>query len=133
MSAQNNVDNGAFTIASAAQLLEIANELRVQQGLPINETWAKQAATIEFPVAASNITLEYQTMNDTVQVKQADVVLLTYPLDFQQKYTEAEKLADLDFVSLSLEFAPDGQMLTCVLNPNPYLTHCFGRLLLAIH
>lgn len=95
----NNADNGAFTIASAADLLKQANALRVAQGLPINETLQDQYERIAFPVAPSNITLEYQTMNNSVAVKQADVVLLTYPLDYGQNYTASDKLLDLDYVS----------------------------------
>lgn len=94
------MDNPAFTIASAADLLVLANDLREQQGQARNQTWDKQAKQIAFPVAPSNITLEYQTMNNSVVVKQADVVLLTYPLDYgQSNYTTAEKLQDLDYVS----------------------------------
>jgi trehalose/maltose hydrolase-like predicted phosphorylase len=94
----NNVDNGAFTIASAAELLRHANALRVAQGLPINNTWQTQWEKIAYPSAPSNITLEYQTMNDSVAVKQADVVLLTYPLDYGEDYTADDKLLDLDYV-----------------------------------
>jgi trehalose/maltose hydrolase-like predicted phosphorylase len=65
----NNVDNGAFTISSAAELLKQANWLRVAQGLPINDTWQTQYENIEYPTAASNITLEYQTMNNSVAGK----------------------------------------------------------------
>lgn len=55
---------------------------------------------IEFPTASSDITLEYQTMDNNVIVKQADVILLAYPLDYDQNnYTEADKLLDLDYVS----------------------------------
>jgi trehalose/maltose hydrolase-like predicted phosphorylase len=55
---------------------------------------------IEFPTAPSDITLEYQTMDNNVNVKQADVILLAYPLDYDQNnYTEADKLLDLDYVS----------------------------------
>jgi RNase H-fold protein (predicted Holliday junction resolvase) len=80
--------------------LVLANDLRRQIGVPINETWRDQAHNIEFPTAASNITLEYQTMNNSVKVKQADVVLLTYPLDYDQSgYEKSEKLLDLDYVS----------------------------------
>lgn len=96
----NNKDNGAFTVASAASLLELANDLRISQGVETNSTWKQQQENIEFPSATSNITLEYQTMNNSVAVKQADVVLLTYPLDFNQNYTEADKLLDLDYVCL---------------------------------
>jgi trehalose/maltose hydrolase-like predicted phosphorylase len=96
----NNVDNGAFTIASAAELLRHANALRVAQGLPINDTWQTEWENIAFPSASSNITLEYQTMNDSVAVKQADVVLLTYPLDYGEDYTADDKLLDLDYVCI---------------------------------
>ncbi|ESZ98511.1 glycoside hydrolase family 65 protein [Sclerotinia borealis F-4128] len=106
----NNKDNGAFTIASAATLLELANDLRVAQVLEPNETWQQQQQSIEFPSAASNITLEYQTMNNSVAVKQADVVLLTYPLDFNQNYTEADKLLDLDYYANKQ--SPDGPAMT---------------------
>lgn len=95
----NNVDNGPFTIASAANLLERENELRAAQGLPINETWQTQSQNIEFPTTPSHITLEYETMTGTVEVKQADVVLLAFPLDYSQNYTLEDKLADLDYVS----------------------------------
>jgi trehalose/maltose hydrolase-like predicted phosphorylase len=95
----NHVDNGPFTIASAASLLERANELRAAQGLPINETWTTQSQNIEFPTTPIHITLEYETMNGTVEVKQADVVLLSFPLDYSQNYTLEDKLADLDYVS----------------------------------
>lgn len=72
----------------------------MQQNRSINQTWAAQAHDIAFPVAPSNITLEYETMNNSIQVKQADVVLLTYPLDYSQNnYTAADKLMDLDYVS----------------------------------
>ncbi|KAE8448089.1 hypothetical protein EG329_009854 [Mollisiaceae sp. DMI_Dod_QoI] len=106
----NNVDNGAFTIASAAELLRIANALRVQQGLEINSTWETQWQAIEFPVAASNITLEYQTMNNSVAVKQADVVLLTYPLDYGEDYTADDKLLDLDYYANKQ--SPNGPAMT---------------------
>jgi predicted dinucleotide-binding enzyme len=38
-------------------------------------------------------------MNNSVEVKQADVVLLTYPLDYNQNYTTQDKLEDLNYVS----------------------------------
>lgn len=94
----NNIDNGAFTIASAAELLKEVNALRVSEGLPINETWETQWQNIAYPSAPSNITLEYQTMNNSVAVKQADVVLLTYPLDYGEDYSVEDKLLDLDYV-----------------------------------
>lgn len=100
----NNIDNGAFTIASAASLLNAANDLKAAQGLPVNKVWKTQSENIEFPTAPSQITLEYQTMNNSAEVKQADVVLLTYPLDYNQNYTTEHKLKDLDYVSNDLEY-----------------------------
>jgi predicted dinucleotide-binding enzyme len=44
-------------------------------------------------------------MNDSVAVKQADVVLLTYPLDYGQDYDASDKLLDLDYVSLFLDMS----------------------------
>ncbi|KAF7870317.1 hypothetical protein EAF04_004063 [Stromatinia cepivora] len=106
----NNIDNGAFTMASAASLLELANSLRISEGLEVNSTWLQLQQNIEFPSAASNITLEYQTMNNSAAVKQADVVLLNYPLDFNQNYTEADKLLDLDYYANRQ--SPDGPAMT---------------------
>ncbi|KAF4629958.1 hypothetical protein G7Y89_g8180 [Cudoniella acicularis] len=106
----NNVDNGAFTISSAADLLKQANSLLIAQGLPTNETWETQYENIAFPSAPSNITLEYSGMNNSVAVKQADVVLLTYPLDFGQSYTAADKLLDLDYYANKQ--SPNGPAMT---------------------
>ncbi|KAM3075170.1 alpha,alpha-trehalase ath1 [Clarireedia jacksonii] len=106
----NNKGNGAFTIASAAALLELENSLRAAEGRSVNDTWQEQQENIEFPSAASNITLEYQTMNNSVEVKQADVVLLTYPLDFTQNYTEADRLLDLDYYANKQ--SPNGPAMT---------------------
>jgi len=36
-------------------------------------------------------------MNNSAAVKQADIVLLNYPLDYGVNYTEADKLLDLDY------------------------------------
>lgn len=107
----NNVDNGAFTIASAAELLRLANELRAEQGLSINSTWVAQSQNIAFPSAPSNITLEYQTMNNSVAVKQADVVLLTYPLDYGENGYDANKKGlDLDYYANKQ--SPNGPAMT---------------------
>ncbi|UNI19507.1 Alpha,alpha-trehalase [Purpureocillium takamizusanense] len=106
----NNVDNPSFTLASAGELLRRANELLVSQGKEANETWAEMAEKMAFPRAASNITLEYQTMNNSVEVKQADVVLVTYPLGYGYNYTPDNALLDLDYYSIKQ--SPDGPAMT---------------------
>lgn len=97
----NNVNNTAFTIASTSRLLQTANLLRVADGLPKIDLWEDQAARIAFPKSSSGISREYDGMNNSVAVKQADTVLLTYPLDFNQNYTQENKLQDTDYVSIS--------------------------------
>ncbi|KFX99408.1 hypothetical protein V490_01804 [Pseudogymnoascus sp. VKM F-3557] len=107
----NHIDNGAFTIASSADLLFVVNELRRNNGEAINETWKEMSENIEFPTAASDITLEYQTMDNNVNVKQADVILLAYPLDYDQNnYTASDKLLDLDYYSNRQ--SPNGPAMT---------------------
>lgn len=74
--------------------LEQANEFRAQFGRPINETWASQAANILIPVdTGADIIIEYQSMNGTVSVKQADVILIDDLLDYPNNYS----LSDLDY------------------------------------
>lgn len=45
---------------------------------------------------SANIVLEYQGMNGSVEIKQADVVLLNYPLEW--RYNESQALSDMSFV-----------------------------------
>jgi len=66
----NNVNNTAFTLAAAAKVLKQGNWLRSIQGVETNETWEAQAGNIEFLSAPSNITLEFQGMNNSAAVKQ---------------------------------------------------------------
>lgn len=73
------------------------------QGLERNATWDDQARLVNFPKTSSGITKEYETMNDTVAVKQADVVLIEYPLEMSTEfYDDDESLADLYYVSCLL-------------------------------
>lgn len=106
----NNIDNGAFTLASGAELLKEANAFREADGLEKNTTWEAIYENIAFPKARSNITLEFETMNNSAAVKQADIVLLNYPLDYGVNYTEADKLLDLDYYANRQ--SPDGPAMT---------------------
>jgi hypothetical protein len=74
--------------------LETANMFRSWFGMPINETWVNRANLIDIPHDTNaNIILEYPTMNGTIAVKQADVVLIDDFLDFPNPYS----LSDLDY------------------------------------
>lgn len=83
-----------------AQTLTYANSFRKQFGIETNETWTEMAENILL-LRESDITLEFTTMNGSTVVKQADVVLNTYPLDYSSNYTAQNSLNDLDYVSFN--------------------------------
>ncbi|KAG9242852.1 glycoside hydrolase family 65 protein [Calycina marina] len=107
----NNVNNTAFTLAAAARVLKEANYLR---GTNRNATWDEQADGIAISNSDSDITLEFQGMNNSAAVKQADIVLLTYPLGFmgtsENPYEVAEELIDLDYYANRQ--SPNGPAMT---------------------
>lgn len=81
-----------------AQTLINANSFRKQFGMEQNETWNDMAANVLI-IRQNDVTLEYTTMNNSVEVKQADVVLNAYPLDYTTDYEPSDVLNDLDYVS----------------------------------
>ena len=90
----NFVDNPAYTMVLIKTRLEMANMFRSMFGLPANDTWNQQADLIEIPTNENaDIILEYAAMNGSIQVKQADAVLVDDLLDYQNPYT----LSDLDY------------------------------------
>lgn len=71
-----------------------ANELRSRFGIAPNDSWTEIANNILIPTNdEANIILEYGTMNGTISVKQADVILVDDFLDFPNPYS----LSDLDY------------------------------------
>lgn len=86
--------NVGFTMALMKTHLENTNDIRNRFGLGANENWTSIADNITIPVYdPANIILEYQTMNGSISVKQADVVLIDDFLDYPNPYT----LSDLDY------------------------------------
>lgn len=82
-----------------AETLQHANDFRKRFGLQPNETWSEMAANVLL-LRENNVTLEFTTMNGSAVVKQADVVLVTYPLDYNNdNYGPEESLSDLNYVS----------------------------------
>lgn len=74
--------------------LTMANELRQRFGKETNQNWTNQADNIYVPIdGKTNITLEYENMNGTVSIKQADVVLVDDLLD----YVNLEAQVNLDY------------------------------------
>ncbi|KAF7592440.1 hypothetical protein BBP40_000288 [Aspergillus hancockii] len=93
----NHIDAGGFTMPLIAQTLDNANAFRKQFNLEPNETWSEIAENI-LMLRQNNVTLEYTSMNGTAVVKQADIVLVTYPLAYESdNYTDETSLHDLDY------------------------------------
>ncbi|PLW15641.1 hypothetical protein PCANC_15112 [Puccinia coronata f. sp. avenae] len=84
-----NVDNPAYTMFLIKNHLTTANELGRRFGQKENPIWANQAQNIALPIDnQTGITLEYQGMNSSIAVKQADVVLIDDFLDFPNSVVE---------------------------------------------
>lgn len=78
----NNIDNGAFTNAGIKLLLKWATDIGYHLKEPVDPHWIDISEKMHIPQSESNITLEYSGMNSSVEIKQADVVLMVYPLGF---------------------------------------------------
>lgn len=66
-------------------------------GEPAPEKWGDVEQNIFIPYNQhAEIIPEYGEMNGSVEIKQADVVLINYPLEF--RLNESQALNDLDFV-----------------------------------
>jgi hypothetical protein len=99
-----------------AQTLTNANKFRQQFGLAENATWDDMAKNV-LVIRENGVTLEFTTMNGSAVVKQADVVLNTYPLDFTANYSAQDSLNDLDYVSTP---SPYPTKETSTLTPTQY-------------
>jgi trehalose/maltose hydrolase-like predicted phosphorylase len=91
-----NVDNNAFTNASAIANLKAAIAAAKILGLKVNSDWQNVADNIPILKLDNGVTKEYSTYKDTT-IKQADVNLLAYPL---KQITDAAQIKrDLEFYS----------------------------------
>ncbi|MCJ1329225.1 hypothetical protein MMC10_005903 [Thelotrema lepadinum] len=92
----NHVDDAGFTMPLAAYSMNSANWFREAFGQSRNTQWDKKMSNLLIPTVG-DISLEYEGMNGTIEVKQADVVLKIYPLGVQENYTQSDQQADLDY------------------------------------
>lgn len=94
----NHIDNGAYT--NAAILATTRWALSIARHLADNDTdlYESVPGNVFLPRSSHDllVVLEYSGMNSSVEIKQADVVMLTYPLD-NELITEREALANLDY------------------------------------
>ena len=94
----NMVDNGGYTMPLMADTLTNANTFAGFLGLTPNSTFTDIASNIFISRDASaGIIDEYTGMNGSISVKQADVVLDTFPLNYQVNYTAQDSLNDLNY------------------------------------
>ena len=94
----NGVNNGGFTMPLIADTLANANMFRQMFGMPTNSTFAEVASNVLISRNTdAGIIDEYTGMNGSIAVKQADVVLDIFPLNFQKNYTYKDGLKDLEF------------------------------------
>lgn len=105
----NHIDAGGFTMALASETLIQANKIRRQFGMTENKTQDEIASDVLF-IRENGITLEFTTMNGSAIVKQADVVLMSFPLGYNDNYTDQNGLDDLDYYANKQ--SPDGPAMT---------------------
>ncbi|OAL27850.1 hypothetical protein AYO22_03195 [Fonsecaea multimorphosa] len=108
----NHVDNGGFTMALISTHLDYANQFRSMFNSTPNATWTTMAQNVLIGRDQdADVTLEYTGMNGTTVVKQADVILNTFPLSFTgQNYTSNDSLSDLDYYAA--QQSVDGPAMT---------------------
>jgi protein-glucosylgalactosylhydroxylysine glucosidase len=87
---QENIDNNAFTNGMAITTLRYATQAAKELGLQPNPDWEHVAQNIPILKFADGVTKENATY-DGVDIKQADVNLLSYPLEIVKDRAQIEK------------------------------------------
>ncbi|PNP54023.1 hypothetical protein THARTR1_05230 [Trichoderma harzianum] len=105
----NHVDAGGYTMPLIAETLQNANTFRKQFGIEQNKTWNDMASNA-LVLRENGVTLEFTTMNGSAVVKQADVIMVTFPLSYTTNYTTEDALNDLDYYANKQ--SPDGPAMT---------------------
>ncbi|TVY51212.1 Acid trehalase, partial [Lachnellula cervina] len=108
----NHVDNGAFTLASIARLLDLVISYQEANDILVNETWRDMADNVNIPKADSGITLEFENMPNNVNIKQADVNLINL---LNPKWYDL-KTAQLNHAYYIQKESPDGPAMTNAIN-----------------
>lgn len=89
--------------------LNNANLFRSLVGVAPSATWKTQADNVFVDRNAdAGIILEYTGMNGGISVKQADVILDTFPLNYRRNYTAKDSLNDLEYYAGKQSLAGPG-------------------------
>ncbi|KAG9379456.1 Acid trehalase [Pyrenophora tritici-repentis] len=103
----NQVNNNGFTTALIQRHFLETNEFNAWFGRKPNASWAEKASKMRLPVNEdAGIIVEYNGMNGSVTVKQADVVLVDDLLHYPNPYS----LANLDYYAAKQSL--DGPAMT---------------------
>ena len=87
-------------MASIAKIIQVTSEYAEQFSIQVESNWSTIAGNIALPFAPSGLLTEFRGANNTAVIKQDDVDLINYPLDYSsENYTESDKLNSLDYVS----------------------------------
>ncbi|SKC61288.1 glycoside hydrolase family 65 protein [Ohtaekwangia koreensis] len=100
---QENIDNNAFTNGMAITVLRYATQAAKELGLEPDADWEHVAQNIPILKFPDGTTKENATYNG-VDIKQADVNLLAYPLQIVSEQTQLEK--DLKYYEARM--SPEG-------------------------
>jgi trehalose/maltose hydrolase-like predicted phosphorylase len=87
---QENIDNNAFTNGMAITVLEYATQAAIELGIKPDPDWihvSKNIPILKFPDGTTKENATY----DGVDIKQADVNLLSYPLEIVKDRSQIEK------------------------------------------
>lgn len=104
----NHVDNAAYTNAGISANIRFASMIGQHLGKDVPSTYQDIIGNVFLPLSADDdqIVLEYSGMNSSVGVKQADVIMLTYPLE-NEEITQKQALSNMDFYSMKqVNFGP---------------------------
>jgi trehalose/maltose hydrolase-like predicted phosphorylase len=105
----NFADNGAFTMAGAIVTFDWATQVAQILNETAPSSWLNKSKSMYIPYEPiTGIIEEFSGMNGSVVVKQADVVLLNFPLEF--RYNTSQALRDLDWYAVAQ--SSDGPAMT---------------------
>lgn len=104
----NHVDNGAYTNAAISATIKWAAAVNEHLGFSIPKEYTEIMDHVHLPrsIDDPDIILEFTGMNSSIGIKQADVVMITYPLE-NEMITQKLAKASMDYASMKqVSFGP---------------------------
>lgn len=104
----NHVDNGAYTNAAISATMKWAAAVSEHLGKPVPKAYKDIMDNMHLPrsIDDPDIILEFTGMNSSIGIKQADVVMITYPLE-NEMITHQLAKASMEYASMKqVSFGP---------------------------